>query len=160
MARRNTTIYLLAAGLGAIAGMRSMAAPALLSHQLAQRPRWWPRTTIEQMLSTETASRVLKVLAVGEMAVDKMPGIPDRIDLPFLAGRALSGALTGAALASYERRRTMPVALVSALSAVGATYAMFYTRRFGSHRFLREPFLGFLEDGIAVGAGLRLLRRV
>lgn len=160
MAHRNSTIYLLAAGLGAIAGMRSMAAPALLSHQFAQRPRWWPRTTLEQMLSTETASRIFKFLAVGEMAADKVPGMPGRIDMPSLAGRALSGALTGAALASYERRPTIPVALVSALSAVGATYAMFYTRQYGSHHFLREPFLGFLEDGIAVGAGLRLLRRV
>lgn len=160
MARRNSTVYLLAAGLGAIAGMRSMTAPALLSHQLAQRPRWWPRTTIEQMLSTETAARILKVLAAGEMVADKVPGIPDRVDLPSLAGRALSGALTGAALASYERRPTMPIALVSALSAVGAAYAMFYTRQYGSHHILREPYLGFLEDGIAVGAGLRLLRRV
>ena len=95
MSETRTTLAL-SAGLGLIAGMRSMAAPALLSRHLAGRSARGRGAAMRLLASRRTAS-VLTVLAAGEMVADKTPAIPDRTDPPALLGRIVMGALSGAA---------------------------------------------------------------
>lgn len=152
-------IYLMAAGFGTVAGMRSLVAPALVSHKLARHLGRTPRGTVERALSTPAASRTLKWLAAGELFFDKLPRVPDRTAPPSLMGRAVSGALAGAACASYRERPSATSALVGALGAVAAAHGMLRLRRLGS-RYLSEPFPGLLEDALALGIGVGLLWRL
>jgi uncharacterized membrane protein len=149
-----------AAGLAAIAGLRTMAAPALLSRTLR-------RGDIEQLQSTAFAalgrpkvSTTLQLLMIGEMVADKTPFIPSRTSASALLGRALSGALVGATLFAAEKRRPIPGAALGALSAVAAAYAGEKLRAKGVQKLsIPDQILGFLEDGVVLFGGTRLLRK-
>lgn len=119
--------------LGALSGMRSMAGPAALAFQHGGVPRGLAAT-----------------LAAGEMLVDKMPFVGDRIDAAPLMGRAVMGALAGGIVA-HERRTSLAAgALIGAAAAVVMAHLAFHARK-------RLPLPGLLgglfEDAIVVGAG-------
>ncbi len=150
-----------AAGVGAIAGMRSMAAPALLSRRLQQREqpsdRLLPRSTGVRLLGSRRAATVLTVLAAGEMVADKMPFVPARTELPSLIGRAASGALCGAVVAA-RRGGSQPVAAaIGAAAAVGMAHLAYRVRkRVGEATGLPDVVVALTEDAVALTTGSRL----
>ena len=89
-------------GFATLAGMRSMSAPALLSHYLTRNPSWLLLSSPLRALQKPLVARGLKLAAAGEMMMDKLPGTPNRIAPPVLLGRLLAGALVGAAV--YKSR--------------------------------------------------------
>lgn len=158
MLNRSTMSYLLAAAFGWIAGMRTLAAPAFLSHRLAQQTPRHPGDPAERLLSSQTASTAFTLAAVGEALLDKVPGIPDRIDAPFLIGRVLSGALAGAAVAAHQGERGEVGALVGAGAALVSAYATFHLRQQIVHRLnVPDQAVAVAEDGFVVGVGAQLL---
>jgi uncharacterized membrane protein len=83
-----------AVGLGAIAGMRSMAAPAALSRAAERGDVGSLEGTLFAALGSPGVSTVLRLFEIGEMFVDKLPVVvPSRTSPPPLSGRAASGAL-------------------------------------------------------------------
>ena len=84
----------LAAGLGVVAGLRALSAPALLSRRLARPPVRW-RADPTRLLASERTARVLGILAVGELVGDKLPFIPARTEPLPLLGRARAGLDVG-----------------------------------------------------------------
>ena len=152
--RRRTT------GLTAIAGLRTMAAPALLSRALRRGDVRGLRGTPFAALGYPKVSTTLQLLMVGEMIADKMPFIPSRTSAPALSGRALSGALVGAALFVAGERHPVSGATLGALSAVAAAYAGEKLRVRGTEKLgVPDPILALLEDSIALFGGTRLLRK-
>lgn len=148
---------LITVGFGILAGMRTLSAPALLSLQLSQEPGEAPEGRAH-VLASRKASRVLAVMAAGEFAADKTPWIPARISPPALVGRALSGALTGAAVAAPHRRLSAGRALLGAAAAVASSFAFYELRRLATSRLgLPNGVAGLLEDAVAVALGGRLL---
>ncbi len=148
----------LAAGLGWTAGMRSMSAPALLSHALGGRRRL--RQPADSLGST-FARRALTAAALGEMIADKLPGMPARTDPPALAGRIASGALVGAAVAAARREPLAPSALAGAVGAVAASFAMVAVRRAASDTLgLPDPVAAVAEDAMTLSLGHSLAHRV
>ena len=147
------------AGLAALTGARSMMGPALLSRQLRKQPsRRLGRSRLALMQSSRTA-KVLTGLAAGELVGDKLPNCPNRTDPPALIGRALSGALIGATMATRQRQPRRTGALVGAMSAVVGTYVTFHLRkRLGQTTGFPDPVWAVLEDGLVIAAGRRLLR--
>lgn len=146
-------------GLGAVAGLRSMSAPALLS-QAARigEVDGLEDTRFAPLLSSKVSS-ILYVLAAGEMVADKSARIPSRISPPALFGRAASGALVGAALFVSGERRGVSGAALGALAAVAAAYASYYARAgVGEALGVPDQVLGLLEDEIVLLGGSRLLR--
>ena len=145
-------------GLAALAGSRTMAAPALVSRSLKKRPsRQFSRTRFATMQSPGTA-RLLTVLAAGEMIGDKLPGVPARICPTALIGRGLSGALVGATLFARQHDSPWRGAAVGVLSAMAGAYATYYLRKtLADHTLLPDPVWGGLEDLLVVKAGQRLL---
>lgn len=134
-----------AAGLGAIAGMRSLSAPALVRRERD---------------SSHSAAWLLPVLAAGEMAVDKLPWTPDRTRPLSLAGRAASGAVVAAAVAGGDRRHVLGAALLGAAAAVAAAFAAHRLRRWAGRRSdAPDAVLGLMEDAAVLAAGRRLARR-
>jgi uncharacterized membrane protein len=153
--RRDDSILLTAAGLGAIAGLRSMAAPALLSHEMAEEGH--PHSGLERLLASDATARILAIMAGGEMVGDKLPFIPDRTTAVPLLGRAAMGFLTAAAYASRRRQNVLLPALAGTAAALAATYAAFYIRKAAAEELkLPDRLLGLMEDALVVAASRRL----
>jgi uncharacterized membrane protein len=153
--------YRAAAGLAGIAGLRSMAAPALLSRVARRGDVGGLQGTPFATLGSSKVSTTLQLLMIGEMVADKTPFIPSRTSAPALLGRALSGALVGATLFVSKRHRGTFGAVLGTLSAVAAAHAGEKLRAVGTEKLgLPDPILGLLEDGIVLFGGTRLLRNM
>ncbi len=142
----------------ALAGLRSTAAPALLSRAVRRRDMASPETVpLANLLSR--LSPLLQFLMVAEMVADKTPFVPSRTSAPVLFGRALSGALVAATLfASEGRDGKGSAALLGALSAMAAAYAGENLRVQGAEKLgVPNPVLALLEDGLVLYLGKRLL---
>ena len=146
-------------GFAAIAGMRSMSAPALLSHYLTRNPSWLLLSSPLRALQKPLVARGLKLAAAGEMVMDKLPGTPDRIAPPVLLGRLLSGALVGAAVYKSREGSSAAGAVVGGLGAVAATFIS-YALRVGISKQANWPVaaVGVGEDALVLGSGAALLR--
>lgn len=159
MAESGLKTFLQALALGALSGMRSMSSPAFLSDQLANhQPNRLEGKSLAPLARRPT-SKLLKVLAAGEMIADKLPMAPNRTALPLLAGRAGSGALVGAAVFSSQGRPSKAGALIGAIGAVAAAYgALHLRRRLGRRTRIPDPVIGLMEDAVVAMAASRLRR--
>lgn len=147
-------------GLGAVAGIRSMSAPAQLSRAASGGRIDGIEKTLFASLASTRVSRLLTVLAVGEMIADKYSGAPDRVSTPGLFGRAASGALVGAALFASSGRQGKSGAALGLISTVAASYPSYYLRVGLLERSnLPNWALGLLEDVFAEGLGALSLKQ-
>ena len=148
-----------ALGLGAVAGIRSMTPPALLSRAASRGEVGGIEGTPFGALASSRVARFLTLLAVGEAIGDKFPMAPRRISVPGLLGRLASGALVGAALFAAGERPGAAGAALGALSALATAYPSYYLRVKTQDRLgAPNAALGLAEDVIALGAGLLALR--
>lgn len=142
-------------GLGAVAGIRSMTPPALLSRAASRGEVPGIGKTPFAFLASPRAARLLTVLALGEISADKLPFAPDRTSIPGLAGRLATGALAGAALFSADGRNGAAGGAFGAASSLASSYLSYYLRAGAQQRFgLPSPVLGLVEDAVAVSLGL------
>jgi uncharacterized membrane protein len=147
-------------GLAAITGLRSMAGPALLSRAMRRGDVGRLQGTPFAALDSPKVSALLRLLMVGEMIADKTPFIPARTSAPALTGRALSGALVGAALFAAAGRRPAVGAMLGVPPAIVAAYAGEKFRVRGPEKLgVPSSVLGLLEDGVVLSFGTRLLRQ-
>jgi uncharacterized membrane protein len=147
-----------AAGIGAVAGLRSMLAPALLS-QAARTGSIELTDGPVAFLGTQQAADIVTGVALAELVADKLPSTPNRI-APFpLAARAVSGAIVGAAVCSARKKDPGPGALVGALAAIGAAFIGFALRRaLTRHARSAGLVIALAEDAVAVAIGVGVLR--
>jgi uncharacterized membrane protein len=146
----------LAAGMGLVAGMRSMAAPALLSRRLSRLPGHG-HGPAAGLLRSRLAATTFAALAAGEMIADKTPAVPDRTEPMSVLGRALMGALSGAAIAGVRGGSQTGGALVGATAAVGSTFLAYTLRaRAGRNTGVPDVALALAEDLVVVGLGARI----
>jgi uncharacterized membrane protein len=143
-------------GLAGIAGLRSMAAPALLARAVQRGDLDAPKLPA---LGYKDVSKLLSFLSFGEMVADKTHLVLARTSAPALLGRLLSGAVAGSVLFADEGRRGNSGAILGALSAFAAAYAGEKLRAMGAQRGIPDPILGILEDRFVLTLGTRLLRR-
>lgn len=147
-------------GLGAVAGVRSMSAPALLSRAASRGSIEGIEGTPFAFLASPRAARILTVLAVGEALADKLPFAPDRISAPGLVGRMASGGLVGATLFAAAQRRAAIGAGLGLLASAAASYPSYYLRvQIQEKLNLPNWALGLVEDALAEGTGLLVLRK-
>ena len=152
--------YSLSAAIGALAGMRSMAAPAALSHALS-RSRRKPDGGVARILSSRVAAGILKVLAAGEIAADKHSATPARTDVAPLAGRAVIGSICAVAIAQRFRGPVLGSAVIGGASAVGAAYAAYYLRKMAGELLpVPDQALGAAEDLVVVSMGTAVANAV
>jgi uncharacterized membrane protein len=151
--RRDNTVLLTSAALGAIAGLRSMAAPALLTHEIAEDGDAEEFGPFERILTSERTSQLLAAMAGGEMIADKTPYVPDRTNPAPLIGRAVIGSMTAAAFAMRRHYPPFLPAAIGAISAVASTFAAFHTRRYITQEFrVPDRLIGLAEDAIVMAA--------
>ncbi len=148
-----------ALGLGAVAGLRSMAAPAALSRAAADGRLDGLGATRFAVLGSSWGSRLLTLFEVGELIGDKLPMTPSRTSPPPLFGRAASGALVGAALFASEGRRAATGGALGAVAAVTSAYAGERLRvQVGELTGAPDPVVALLEDAVVLVSSYRLLR--
>lgn len=147
--------------LGAISGLRSMAAPALLTHEIADDGEAEEFGALERILTSDRTASLLALLAGGEMLADKTPYVPNRTDPAPLIGRAVIGSMSAAAFAVRRRHTPFLPAAIGAVSAIASTYAAFHTRRFVKERFhVPDKLIGLAEDALVVAAGKAVVESV
>jgi uncharacterized membrane protein len=142
-------------GLGVLAGMRSASAPALTSHILSHhQSRRFKRSALGFMQSDKVAN-VLKVMALGELVADKLPGTPDRVKPAVITVRCLSGALSGASIYKAIGERPVTGALLGATAALASTFGFYFLRKNTVRKTkIMDPIIGAIEDALVVGAGM------
>jgi uncharacterized membrane protein len=146
---RHLRIFPAVLGAGLIAGLRSFSAPAAVSAALAARYALAARLT-----------PALQALAAGEMLADKLPVMPARTTPPALAGRALTGAVSGAALANAAGRNRISGALLAGAAAIASSYAALALRSaLGQRLAVPDPLIALVEDAIVIVAGRTLALR-
>lgn len=149
-----------AAGLGAVTGMRSLMGLAMVSRELSDRRRL-PRHAgrLEEWLAEDLVAVALSGLALGELVVDKVPGVPDRVNPGSLLGRGVVGGLLGAIAAGADDRALGTAVGVAA--ALGASFAAWFVRREVSRvTLLPDAALALAEDAVAVAAARELAREL
>jgi uncharacterized membrane protein len=155
----NSNIVWRTLGLGAIAGVRSMAAPAALSKAVERGDVGGLEQTPFAALGSPGVSTVLRLFEIGEMFVDKLPVAPSRTSPPPLLGRAVSGAFVGAALVVSDGRRAAVGGALGAVSALMGAYVGERLRLLGAERLgIPDPIVALLEDGVVLFGAARLLR--
>jgi uncharacterized membrane protein len=137
MIREPNTSRTRALGLGVVAGLRSMLAPALLSRAASRGELGSIEETPFAVLASPRATQILALLAIGEAIADKTPVVPSRASTPVLLQRAVNGAVVGGALSRQGFRQ----ATAGRPGIPGLVPAL-------------------VEDAFAVGLGLLSLRGV
>jgi uncharacterized membrane protein len=152
----------LAAGIGALAGLRTFTPPSVVS-QAARRNLLPLRRSPLRFLRSAASANTLAALAAGELVGDKLPFMPSRLKPEGLTARCTSGALCGAALMTAHRNRDHKAlvagAAVGALAAIAGAFAGYYLRRqLGQRLNAPDPAIAVVEDMIAVAGSIALVR--
>ena len=162
---------LAAAGLGAVAGLRSMMPLALLSAHLTRAPH--PPAGPVALLGRPSVCRALVLAAAAELVADKLPFVPARTAPLPLAGRLAAGAVVAAAASqlghaargngTWRRgpaRGWLLPALAGAAAALGGSLIGSRFRAAGAHLQLPDLPLALAEDAAALLVARGLLARL
>jgi uncharacterized membrane protein len=156
----NSTILLFAAGIGLVAGLRSLTAPAVVAW--AAHLGWINlHNSPLAFMGSKWAVVILSVLAVVELVADQLPSTPARTGAMGLSARIVTGALTGACLAAAGNAALWLGAVAGIGGAIVGAFGG-YKARVGLVRSLQVPdfVIAIPEDAIAIGLGLLLTSRL
>lgn len=152
-----TTLAVLAFLMGAIAGLRSMTAPAVVAWG-ARLGRLQLEGAALAFLGSAVAAWLLAAAALGELVADKLPTTPSRTRPGPFAGRILTGALSGAALSAGNGGTLTAGAAAGALGAVAGTVGGYAARtRLVPALGVPDYVVAVAEDVVAVGGALLIV---
>ena len=146
-------------GIGIVAGLRSLTAPAVVSWAVYLGWLNLHGSPLAFMGSIVTVA-IFSLLALGELGADLSPRIPRRTAPGPLAGRLLMGGLCGASLCASAGQSLSIGALLGALGAVIGAFAGYeIRRRLVTGWNLRDVFVAVIEDLTAIGVACFLVTR-
>jgi uncharacterized membrane protein len=146
------TVYLLALLIGIVAGLRSMAAPAMVcwaAHLgLLDLSGTWLA-----FLDNVWARWILTLLALTELVTDQLPSTPNRTVPVQFGARIVTGALSGAAIGAGSG--TLVGGLVAGIvgAVIGTLGGRASRARLASALGSDRP-AAFIEDAVAIGSSL------
>jgi uncharacterized membrane protein len=139
-------------GIGAVAGLRTLAAPAVLAWAVKRK---WIRlgdSPFAAILSAKASERITD-LAISELIADKMPFTPSRLKPGPLAARILSGAVCGATIYGIAEQPLAEGGLFGGVGAIAGALAGYYTRKKLGDR-IPDIGIAVMEDALAIGGGI------
>ena len=144
-------VWAFAGGIGLVAGLRSLTAPAAVSW--AAHLGWLNlHNSSFAFMGSTVAVAIFSLLAIGELIADKMPKTPSRTSLVPLLARILMGGLCGASLCASANQSLLIGALLGGMGAViGAFGGYEIRRRLVSKLNTKDIFIAIPEDLIAIG---------
>jgi len=152
-------IALLAFGIGVVAGLRSLTAPAVVAW--AAHLGWLHlQGSPLAFMASIWAVGIFTVLAVVELITDQLPATPARTAAVPLTARIVMGLLTGACLGVAGGASLFLGGLLGAVGALAGAFGG-YKARVGLLRALRTPdyTIAIPEDLVAIALGLLLVSR-
>lgn len=146
--------------LSALAGNRSMAAPAALSRFVTGRYAGQPLPAPASYLNDPLIADGLALLAAGELIADKLPFTPNRTDLLPLLGRGVFGGIVGAGVSAIQGKDRALGGLLGAAAAIVNTIASYHLRRtLVQKAHLPDFIVALAEDTFVLSMAIWLLRR-
>ena len=111
----------LAIGIGAVAGLRALTAPAVLAWAAERRLIRLGSSPLATIMSATAAKRITD-FAVSELIADKLPFTPSRLNAAPLASRIVSGAICGATIYGVVKRPLAEGAVLGGLGAIAGAF--------------------------------------
>ena len=147
------SVYLPALALGAVTGLRTMAAPTAVS--IAARMGWLALDgTWLAWLGYTWTPWILGIFAIAELIVDQLPTTPSRTTPMQFTARVLAGSLAGAAIGATLGSLAGGI-IAGVIGAVIGTLGGYALRVRLARAFGRDLPAAFIEDAVAyVGAAL------
>lgn len=152
-------VLALAFGIGIVAGLRALTAPAVVSW--AAHLGWLNLhgSPVAFMASTWAAA-IFSLLAIFELIGDVLPKTPKRTAPAPLAARILMGGLCGACLCASANQLLWIGAVLGAIGAVIGAFAGYEIRkRLAMGWNIKDIFIAITEDLIAIGLACFLVAR-
>jgi uncharacterized membrane protein len=142
-------IYILALGIGIIAGLRAMTAPAAISW--AAQLGWLPlQDTVLAFLGFKYTPYIITLLAIVELVTDQLPATPSRKVPMQFGARLVSGALCGAAIGAAHGALFGGLILGVIGAAIG-TFGGAEVRSRMAAAFGKDMPAAIIEDIVAIG---------
>ncbi len=153
----NRTSSLRALGIGFVAGLRSMTAPAAVSWA-ASSGRLSLGNSPLSLLDSSRAEHTTRKLALGEFVSDKTPLLPSRLKPASLLWRLISGGVCGAAFSISDGDDPRAGAALGATGALVGSLVGYAWRTRVIKQWQIPDFAGaLLEDGVAIGLATALV---
>jgi len=139
-------------GIGAVAGLRAFAAPAVLAWAAKRRWIHLGNSPFATIISAKASTR-LTDLAVSELIADKLPFTPSRLKAGPLSSRVVSGAVCGATIYGVVERPLVEGAVLGGVGSIAGALAGYHMRKRLRYDM---PDLGVavLEDVLAIGGAV------
>ncbi len=152
-------VLLFALGIGTVAGLRAMTAPAAAAW--AAHLGWINLAGSSfAFMGSKWAVGLFTLAALGEYVNDQLPKTPARTAAGPLAARVVMGALTGACIAISGGASLIVGALLGAIGGVVGAFVG-YKARVGLVKSLGVPDIAMAipEDLVAIALAVLLVRR-
>jgi uncharacterized membrane protein len=141
-------------GIGFVAGLRSLMAPAVVCWAAALGWLNLSGTPFAFMGSGFTRA-IVTILALGELVADKLPKTPNRTARGPLLARCLMGGLSGACLFASAQQPVSVGLLLGIVGAITGAFAGYQARmRLVKRLGVRDIYVAVPEDLITIGLGL------
>ena len=152
-------IFAFAVGIGIVAGLRSLTAPAVVAW--AAHLGWLNLNGSPlAFMGSKVAVALFSLLAIGELIADKMPGTPSRTALVPLLARILVGGLCGASVCASADQSLLIGALLGGMGGViGAFGGYEIRRRLVKTLNIKDIYIAIPEGLIAIGLACFLVSR-
>lgn len=152
-------VFVLAAGIGFVAGLRSLTAPAAVSW--AARLGWLNlQGTPLALMGSAAAAGIFSLLAIVEYVTDLLPKTQARTKPGPLTARIVAGALSGACLCAGANRSLLAGALLGGIGAVIGAFAGYQARsRLVKGLGVKDAVIAIPEDLVAIGLALFMVSR-
>jgi uncharacterized membrane protein len=150
-------VFVLALGIGIVAGLRSLTAPAVVAW--GARLGWLNlHGSPLAFMGSTAAVAIFSLLAIGELIADKLPTIPKRTAPTPLVARIIIGGLCGACLCAAAAKSLFVGTLLGGIGGfIGAFLGYGIRRRLDSH--VKDVVVALCEDLVAIGLSLFLVSR-
>jgi uncharacterized membrane protein len=147
----------LAFGIGIVAGLRSLTAPAVVSW--AAYLGWLNlQGSPLAFMGSIAAVAIFSLLALVEYVADLLPKTPNRTTPVPLIARILMGSLSGACLCASAGQSLLAGAVLGGIGGVIGAFAGYQARtRLVNGLKVKDIFIAIPEDLVAIGLGYFLV---
>ena len=152
-------VFVLAIGIGIVAGLRSLTAPAVVAwaaHLGSLNLHGSPLAFI----GSTTAVAIFSLLVIGELVADKLPNTPKRTAIVPLLARIVLGGLCGACLCAVAGKSLLAGALLGGTGGVIGAFVGYETRkRLVNSLQIKDLVVAMSEDLVAIVLAFFLVSR-
>lgn len=150
-------VFALAAGIGIVAGLRCLTAPAVVGWA-AHLGRLDLHDSRLAFMGSAVVVAIVSLLAIGEYVGDLMPNAPNRTSALPLIARIITGGLSGACLCTSVGQSPLAGVAAGAIGGVIGAFVGYEARtRLVRGLKIKDAFVAIPEDLLAIGLGWLLV---